>query len=161
IHRSHEHELGGKRDAPRRARDRDFPVFEGLTHHFQCRSFELRQFIQKQHTVVRDAYFAGIWKRTAAKQTNVADGVMRCAERSRGHKGLFGVEQPSDTVNLGRLDRFVERKWWDDCWDALRQHRFPGTRRPDHQDVVTASNGYLDGAFDVSLTFYIAEIDVV
>ena len=72
IHCGHEHELGGKCDTPRRARHGDFPVLERLTHHFQCRSFELRQFIQKQHAIVRDAYFARIWKRAAAKEADVA-----------------------------------------------------------------------------------------
>src|SRR6185369_7670581 len=161
IHCGHQHELGWKRDTPRRARHSDLPILERLTHHFQCRSFELRQFIQKKHTVVSDTYFARIRKRSAAKQTDVADGVMRRPERSRRHKGLFGVEQSSDAVNLGRLDRFIERKRWDDCWDAFRQHRFSRTRRADHEDIVTAGDGYLDGTLDVSLTFYIAEIDII
>src|SRR5262245_3725434 len=161
IHCGHKHKLGGKRDTSRGARHSDLPVLERLTHHFQCRSLELRKFIQKKHTVVGDTYFARIWKRSAAKQTDVANGVMRRAERSRRHKGLFGVEQPGDAVNLGRLDRFSERKRWDDCWDAFRQHRFPRARRTDHEDIVTACDGYLDGALDVALAFYIAEIDVV
>ena len=33
IHRRDEHELGGKRDAARRARHSHFPVFERLAHH--------------------------------------------------------------------------------------------------------------------------------
>src|SRR5215469_475460 len=117
IHSGHEHELGGKRDAPGRARHSDFPVLERLTHHFQCRSLKFREFIQKKNTVMRNTYFAGIWKRAATEQTDVADGVMRRAKRSRRYKGLFGIEQTSDAMDFGRLDRFIERKRWDNCWD--------------------------------------------
>ena len=47
---------------------------------------------------MRDAYFTGIWKRAAAKQTDVADSVMRIAKRSLGNERLFGIEQTSDAV---------------------------------------------------------------
>ena len=63
-----------------------FPVFERLAHYFQCRAFELGQFVEKQHAVVSEAYFAGIWKRAAAEQTDVADRVMRSAKRPRGNE---------------------------------------------------------------------------
>ena len=41
IHRRDEHELRRKSHAPRRARHGDLPVFERLTHYFQCRSLKL------------------------------------------------------------------------------------------------------------------------
>src|SRR4029453_2650816 len=110
---------------------------------------------------MRNAYFTGIWKRAAAEQTDVADGVMRIAKRSPGNERLFGIEQTGDAVDLGRLDRFFEHKRRDDCWDAFRQHRFARTRRANHQDVVTARDGYLDRALDVALAFHGAEIDIV
>src|SRR6476620_1179091 len=110
---------------------------------------------------MRDAYFTGIWKRAAAKQTDVADSVMRIAKRSLGNERLFGIEQTSDAVDLGRLDRFIQCERRDNRRDAFRQHRFARTRRADHQDVVTAGDGYLDRAFDVALAFHVAEIDVV
>ena len=53
IHGGDQHELGGKSHAARGARDGDFPVLERLAHHFQCRSFEFRQLIEKKHAVVR------------------------------------------------------------------------------------------------------------
>src|SRR6266404_2297069 len=77
IHRRNEHEFRGKSDAACRARHGDLPVFERLAHYFQRRSFKLGQFIEKQNTIVSDAYFTGIRKRAAAEQANVADGVMR------------------------------------------------------------------------------------
>jgi hypothetical protein len=57
---------------------------------------------------VSETHFARIWERAAAQQPNVADGVMGRAKWSRGDKGFFGIEQPSDAVNLGGLNRFLE-----------------------------------------------------
>src|SRR4029077_2423440 len=68
---------------------------------------------------------------------------------------------PSNGVDLGRLDRFIESKRRDYCRDALGQHRFARAGRPDHQDVVTAGDSHLDRALHVALALHIAEIDVV
>jgi len=122
IHCGNEHELGGKRDTPSRARHSNFPILKRLAHYLQRRSFKLRQFIQKQDAIVREAYFARIWKRPAAKQTDVADRVMGRAERSRRDKRLFGIEQTSNAMYFGRFDRFIECKRRDDCRDPLGQH---------------------------------------
>ena len=59
VHRRHEHELGRKSDRAGRARDGDATIFERLAQHFERRAFELRQFIEKEDAVVRDAHFAG------------------------------------------------------------------------------------------------------
>src|SRR5918996_4214738 len=93
IHRRDQHELRRKSHASRRARNGHLPVLEWLAHYFQRRSFELRQLIEKEDPVVRDADFAGIGKRTAAKQADVANSVMRIAEGSRRDERLFRVKQ--------------------------------------------------------------------
>ena len=64
-------------------------------------------------------------------------------------------------MDLGRLDRFIERHRRNNCGNALRQHRFARTRRADHENVVTAGDRDLDRAFDVMLTFHVSEIDIV
>ena len=64
-------------------------------------------------------------------------------------------------MNLRCLDRFLERERWNDGRDAFGQHRFTRAGRSDHEDIVTASYGHFDGAFDVALAFHVAEIHVV
>ena len=123
----------GNVTAAGRARNGDLPVFERLAHYFQRRSFELGQLIEKEDAVVREAYFTWIWECAAAEQPNVADGVMRRAEWSRGNEGSFAVEQTGDAMNLRRLNRFLERKRRNDGRDAFRKHRFTRAGRPDHQ----------------------------
>ena len=48
----------GKVIVPGGARDGDAAVFERLAHHFEGRAFELRQLIEKEDAVVREAHFA-------------------------------------------------------------------------------------------------------
>ena len=161
IHRRDQHELGGKRHAARRARNRDPAVFERLAHYFQCRAFELGQLIEKKNAVMREAHFARIRNCAAAEQADVADGVMRRAKRPRGDERLFAVQQAGDAVNLRRLDRFLQRHRRNDGGDAFRQHRFARAGRTDHEHVVTAGHRHFDRALHVALAFYVAEIDVV
>ena len=52
-------------------------VIQWLAHDLQYVALELRQLVQEKHAVMRDAHFTGIRKRAAAKQTDIADGVMR------------------------------------------------------------------------------------
>src|SRR5438046_10290899 len=87
--------------------------------------------------------------------------MMRVAERSCGNERAFISEQSSNAMNLRRVDCFLERHWWNDGGNTFRKHRFTGTGRPDHQDVVTAGHRHFDSAFDVSLAFHVAKIDVV
>ena len=83
------------------------------------------------------------------------------AERSRGHKRFFAIEQTGNAVDLCRLDGFFERHRWNDGRDALGQHRLARAGRPDHQDVVTTGDGHFDRTFDVALALHVAKIDIV
>ena len=66
----------------RRAGDGHTALFQRLAHGFQHGAFELGQFVQKQHAVVRQRDFAGRRIGIAAEQTGVAGRVVRRAERT-------------------------------------------------------------------------------
>jgi len=53
VHGGHDLKSRWKSDLSRRPADGDFASFHGLPQHFQDPPFKLRQFIQKQHTPVR------------------------------------------------------------------------------------------------------------
>ena len=82
VHRGNEDEVGRECHGARSAADRDPAVLERLAQHFERGAFELGEFVQKKHAVVRDADFTGRGIRGAADQTDVADRVMRGAERA-------------------------------------------------------------------------------
>src|SRR6202171_2527058 len=161
IHCGHEHKLGRKGKTSRGARDRHFSIFQWLPHHFQGRSFELRQLIEKENAIAPDAACAGSWNRAAAEKADVANGVMRRAEWTGGNKRAIAIKQARDAVDLGRFNRFIERHRWNDRGDAFRQHRFARAGRTDHENVVPAGNGHFDRAFDGALSFYVGKIDLV
>ena len=71
------------------------------------------------------------------------------------------LEHSGDAVDLGALDRFFERHRRDDGGDAFRQHRFPGTGRSDHEQVMAARDRHFDRALHMPLPFHVTEIDFV
>jgi hypothetical protein len=56
-------------------------LLERLAQDFQHVAFELGQFIQKEHAVVRQRHFAGHRHLAAAEQADVRDGVVGGRER--------------------------------------------------------------------------------
>lgn len=144
VHRGDEHEVGWERHRAGRAGDDDIGIFERLAHDLEGRSLELWKLIEKKDAVVRDADLARRGIGGAAEEADVADRVVRGAERAVGNEGIFLVQQPADAVDFCRLDRLVERHRRDDRRDPLGQHALSGSRRTDKQDVVAnfAIHGY-------------------
>ena len=107
----------------------------------------------------RDLARAGI--ATAAKQTGIADRVMRRAEGPCAHKGVRLSQKPCGAVNFRRLDGLLLAHRRHDRGDALGDHRLAGTGRPDHQNVVPTGHRDLNRAFGIALAFHVAKVDVV
>src|SRR6185369_8915135 len=128
---------------------------------FQNAAFEFRQFVQKQHAVMRQRNFAGRWIDVAAQQTSIAGGVMRRAKWPARYQRLAGSEQPDDAVNLGRLQRFLQRKRRQNGGEPFGQHRFSGARRADQQHVVAAGGRDFQRALHRFLAFDFREIQFV
>ena len=82
IHCRGQHEAGGKRQRHCSAGNRHFAVLERLAQHVQHMAVEFRQFIQKQHAVVRQADFS----RPAASSLR----------RSGRHPKWCGAERETD-----------------------------------------------------------------
>src|SRR5260370_38728525 len=64
-------------------------------------------------------------------------------------------------MDLGRLQRFVEAHLGKDRGEPTREHRFSGSGRTYHEDVVTARGGDLERAFRVRLSLYFREVDII
>src|SRR5438045_72161 len=85
---------------------------------------------------------------------------MRRSEGSYRDKSLIGAQHSANAVNLCAFDRLLERHRRNDGGNAFRQHRFARTRRADHEEIVSASDGDFDRPFHVSLAFHVAEVDL-
>ena len=67
----------------------------------------------------------------AADESGVADGVVRCAEGPDGAERLAPAEQAGDAVDLGGLERLVERHGRQDGGEPAGQHGLARARRAD------------------------------
>src|SRR5436190_336532 len=73
----------------------------------------------------------------------------------------LGAAVAADAVNLRRLDGFTERHRRDDRGNAFSEHGFAGARWPEHEQVVIAGDGDLDGTLRCFVTTHVCKINVV
>src|SRR3569623_1672629 len=86
-----------------------------------------------------EADFAGPGHaRAAADHAGVRDGVVRRAEGAGPEESAARLEGAGDAVDAGGFDGFLEGEAGKDAGEPFREHGFAGTRRANHDDVVTA-----------------------
>ena len=110
IHRGHQHQVGRKREAAHRPRDRHAVFFQRLPQDFERAAVELGQFVEEQHAVMGERDLARRRRAAAADQARFADRVMRRAKRPQQHQRLIGREPADGAVDPRRLDAFFRRQ---------------------------------------------------
>jgi hypothetical protein len=113
-------------------------LLQWLTQHFQPAAVMLRQLIEEEHAMMRQADLAGRRRAAAADHAGIADGVMRRAKRTPLEQRLIGRQPPQGAVDTGRLQALHGSQRRQDGRQPLRQHRLAGARTADHQHNVTA-----------------------
>ena len=122
---------------------------------------KFRQFVQKQHAIVRQADFSGPGYRPAADQTGIRNCMVRSPERTRRNQSCLVRKQAGNRVDLGGFNRLVETHRRQNSRKPARQHGLTGTRRPDQHDVVPAGHRHFHRALRLILPFDVFEIDVI
>ena len=159
IHGGDQNEVGRERKRHVGAGEGDRRFFERLAQHLENVARKFRQFIQKQHAVVRQAYFAGTRRsRTTSDQSRVRYGVMRRAKWPLGQQSDAARKQSRDAMDLGGLDGFLKGQWRQDSRESFREHRFTGAWRADHQNVVAARRRHFERALGGGLAAHIAKV---
>src|SRR3954470_13781295 len=92
----------------------------------------------------------GARRGTAADEAGRRDRVMGCAERAFVREAA--VAEPRHAVDAGDLDGFLEGGSRQDARKPPREHRLACPGRADHQQVVAARGGYLEGSTRLRLT---------
>ena len=141
IHGGHQHEFCRKTNAHGRPRNGDGSLLQRLTKRFQRVSFEFRQFVQKKHTQVSQADFAGMRHLAATHQADIGNGVMRRPERPHSNKSLSRTQLTGHGKHFGDFDRLFKGKIRQNRGQALGEHAFTRTGWPDHQNVMAARRG--------------------
>jgi hypothetical protein len=105
-------------------------VFQRLPQGLQCIFSELRQFIQKQHTIMSEADLSRLRSLPTANHTGIRNGVMGRPEGTRSDKDLFPVQQSGDRINFRNFPRFLKGQRRKNGGKSLRQHGFPEPGEP-------------------------------
>ena len=85
---------------------------------------------------------------------------MGSPERSRGDERSTGWQHPGDAVDLGGLERLLERHIRQDSRQPPCEHCLARARRADHQQVVRTRGGDLERPLGLFLPPHLGEIDV-
>src|SRR6476469_4191436 len=86
VHRRYQHEFARESDAPGRSRNSNASILQWLAHHFQSGTMKFWELIEKEDAIMRQAHFARVWNGAPAEQPDVANRMMRRAERTRRHE---------------------------------------------------------------------------
>src|SRR3990170_1432932 len=94
----------------------------------------------------------------ASGEARVRYGMMRGAERPRGHKGIPVNEHSGDAMHSCRFNRLVERHVGKNRGEAPGQHRLAGAGRPYHEDVMPSRGRDRKRPFHVFLPLDVAYV---
>ena len=158
VHGRDEQEPAREDETACGAADGHLAVFERLAQDFERGAFELRQFVEEEHAVVREADLARLGIGAAADESGVADRVVRRAEGPPAEERRIRRKQSEHGVDLAGLERLLLGHRRQDARHALREHALAGAGRADEDDVVTAGRRDLEGAFGRGLTLDLGEI---
>ena len=158
VHRRDQLEVGGKSQRALGAADGDHLVFHRLAQHLQDAHAELGQLVQEEHAAVRQGDLAGVRLVAAAHQPGVRDGVVRGAEGPAADQRHVRRELVGDGIDAGHIQRLVDGHARQDARHGARQQGLAGAWRPNHQDIMPAGRGHLQGALDVLLAFDLGKV---
>ena len=141
------------------AGDGDDAIFEGLAEGFENVAAKFGHFVEEQHTVVGEGYFAGFGGFAATDDCGVASGVMRRSEWSPPDKPIGVAGFSGRAVDAGDFDCFSEGEGREDCGEPPGEHGFAGSGWAGHEDVVASGGGNFEGTNGLGLTFDVVKID--
>src|SRR6185295_17167704 len=140
VERADETEAGGKGQPGAGPDDGDEALFERLAERLESVAAELRQLVQEEHAVVRQARLPRPRGGSSSDHADRARSRVRAAERTlekQAGRRLVGGERP-DLRHLDRLGRRERRK---QPWQTAREHRLTGAWRAEEEEVVAARGG--------------------
>src|SRR5580658_8595935 len=106
--------------------------------------------------MMRQTDFAGARNAGAsAQQTRVRNRVVRRAKGPPRQKSASLGKQTRYAVDLRGLKRLLKRQGWKNSTEPFRQHGLSRPGRPDHENVVIARRGHLQGSFGGGLAAHL------
>src|SRR3972149_132462 len=137
------------------------PILYGLSKHLQYITSVFREFIDKQDTIVCEAYLTRPWHITTTGHTHVRDRMVRRPERSSYKDMPVTIKPANQAVYLCSLYRLIKTHVRKYCWNPLCKHGLSGTRRPDHQHIMAACCCNLQSPLCILLPSYICKVLII
>ena len=103
VHRCHQLKVGGKGERALRAADGNDLILQRLAQHFERAAAELGEFVEEQHTAVRQRDLTRVRPVAASHQAGVADGVVRGAEWAAADQRYTGGQRVCHGVDAGYI----------------------------------------------------------
>ena len=159
VHGRGEHETRGIGQGNLGPADRHKTVFQRLAQDLDDVLVEFGQFVEKEHAVVGERNLARFGYVTAADNAGVRNRMVGRAEGTGRDQGFAGRQGAGNRMDLGRFQRLLHRHLGQDRDDATGEHGLARARWSDHQDVMAAGRGDLQGALGVVLALHLGEIE--
>src|SRR5215468_8169611 len=161
IGRPDELEAGREGRTPRRSRDDDRAVLERLAQGIEYPHGKLGQLVEEEDAEMGQAHLAGMWHAASPDEPGPRDRVMGRAERSLTDEPVPSREQAHHAPHGGHLDGFLQAERREDAAEPAGEHGLAGSRRPDHDQVVTSRGGDFERAFCPEVAAHVGEIQAL
>lgn len=132
--------------------DGDFAVFEGLSQHLQEMSVKFEEFIEEEDSLVSEADLSGPRIPSSSDDTDRARRMVHLAKWTRENERMILGEESRNRVDFGGLHDFREIHIRQDSGERFREHRFPGSRRSLHEDIVSSGRCDHEGSLGMLLS---------
>src|SRR5690625_1096302 len=136
-------------------------ILKGLPHHFQCTSFEFRQLIQKEDSVMRFRDFPRHWKAPPSCQRRIRYRMMRTPKWPGRHQGVSRLKQARNRMHFRCLQGFAERERRQNCRDPARPRGLAGTVLADKKHITAASCSIFQSSLNIRLPAHILTVEHV
>ena len=157
VHRGDELDPRRERHVRVRPGNVDLPRLQRLAQRIEHRALEFGQLVEEQDAQMRQADFARSHFQTAARQCRHAGRMVRRAKRSRPADAP-GLQRAGDRLHHRHFQRFFRCEFGQDPGKAAGEQGLARSRRPHHQEVVTARRRDLQRALGGFLPLHLLEI---
>ncbi len=162
VHRRHEHEAAGERRRSRR-RGRWSPTPSSSGWRSTSSTLRWNSGSSSRNSTPWCARLTSPGIGCVPPPSSPASEIVWCGARNGrvATSGWCEAQRARDAVDLGRLQRLLQRHRREDRGNPLGQHGLARARRADHQQVVPAGHGHLERALGVLLALDVGEVLLV
>src|SRR5690554_2556935 len=125
IHRSNQHKAAWVFNGKFSSGNCDHTIFKRLTHHLQNSTLKFGQFIEKQHSVMRQRNLSRLRELTTTDKSHIRNSMMRTTKRPLSHQGSIFTDFTGYRMDFSRFQRFFKGERRQNSRNAFSKHGLP------------------------------------